>query len=216
MLLRNTCQIFSTSIAAAAAALIAPAAQAEVYEFGASGTFVEITRHQWQSERPAKASLALNERAISSENSSPATTLTPHQAKIEAAAADFGLAPELVKAVAWQESRFNARARSASGALGVMQLMPGTARQLGVTNPLDPEQNIRGGTAYLRRQLDRFDNDLTLALAAYNAGPGAVIRYRGVPPFRETRAYVRSILAHLAIDADAGGSAGTQPGELRQ
>jgi len=216
MLLRNIRQISSISIAAVAAALAAPAARAEVYEFGASGNFVEITRHEWQSDQPAKTRLALRERATSSENGFPETTLTPHQAKIEAAAADYGLAPELVKAVAWQESRFNARARSATGALGVMQLMPGTARQLGVTDPFDPEQNIRGGTAYLRRQLDRFDNDLTLALAAYNAGPGAVIRYRGVPPFRETRTYVRSILAHLATEADAGGSAGAQSGELRQ
>lgn len=104
----------------------------------------------------------------------------------------YGVDPKLLEAVAWQESRGRMSAVSVKGALGIMQLMPGTAAELGV-DPRDPSDNVRGGAIYLRRQLDRFGS-VPLALAAYNAGPGAVIRYGGIPPFRETRDYVSKIL----------------------
>lgn len=106
-----------------------------------------------------------------------------------------GLSPALLAAVAWQESRGRNDAVSPKGAIGVMQLMPETARRLGV-DPHDREDNIRGGARYLRQQIDRFGS-VPLALAAYNAGPGAVLRYGGIPPYRETQTYVASILARL-------------------
>lgn len=105
------------------------------------------------------------------------------------------LDPRLVEAVIRVESAFNTGARSSKGAMGLMQLMPATARDLGVSDAYDPDQNLRGGTAYLRRMIDRFDGDLRLALAGYNAGPGAVEKYRGVPPYRETTAYVDRVLS---------------------
>lgn len=104
------------------------------------------------------------------------------------------LDPKLVRAIIQVESAFDDRAVSRKGAMGLMQLMPGTARDLSVADPFDPEHNIRGGTRYLRRLLDAFEEDLTLALAAYNAGPDAVRRWGDIPPYRETRDYVRKVL----------------------
>ncbi|MDQ3074303.1 MAG: lytic transglycosylase domain-containing protein [Pseudomonadota bacterium] len=109
------------------------------------------------------------------------------------AARSHGLDQNLLEAVAWQESRGRMSAVSPKGALGVMQLMPTTAAELGVRAD-DLADNIRGGALYLRRQLDRFGGSVPLALAAYNAGPGAVLRYRGIPPYRETRDYVARIM----------------------
>src|SRR5262252_2554435 len=104
-----------------------------------------------------------------------------------------GVDPILATRLAYQESRYNPDARSSAGARGTMQLMPGTAKQLGV-DATDPLDNIRGGITYLKQQLDRFKGDPHLALAAYNAGPGAVLKHGGVPPFKETQQYVASIL----------------------
>ncbi len=113
---------------------------------------------------------------------------------IDLAADREGLDRVLVRAVIQAESDYDPQARSSKGAIGLMQLMPETARELGV-DPTDPEQNLRGGTRYLRQMLDRFDGRLDLALAAYNAGPGAVTAHRGaVPPYRETTAYLRKVL----------------------
>jgi soluble lytic murein transglycosylase-like protein len=102
--------------------------------------------------------------------------------------------PELVKAVIRQESGFHASAISKAGAKGLMQLMPDTARSLGVTNVFDPQQNIEAGTTLLRQLLDRYHGQLDLALAAYNAGTGAVDKFQGVPPYPETQAYVRNVM----------------------
>lgn len=105
-----------------------------------------------------------------------------------------GLRTDLVRAVVQVESGFNPNARSPKGAKGLMQLMPATAKQFGVTNPYNPVENVRAGTAYLRQLLDRYDNNEELALAAYNAGPGAVDKYgESVPPYRETQNYVSKI-----------------------
>jgi len=105
------------------------------------------------------------------------------------------LDPRLVKAVIQVESGYNPRALSKAGAMGLMQLMPETARDMSVRDPYDPEQNLRAGTAYLRQLLDRFRGSVELALAAYNAGPAPVERHGGIPPYAETRDYVRHILS---------------------
>lgn len=120
-----------------------------------------------------------------------------YAAKIAELSRRFDLSASLLEAVVWQESRWREGAVSHAGARGLAQLMPGTARYLGV-NPDDPMDNLEGGARYLREQLDRFDGDLEKALAAYNAGPGRVLRAGGVPDIRETKAYVAAIIGRLA------------------
>ena len=113
------------------------------------------------------------------------------------AARRYNLPSNLLKAVAKAESNFRPDATSRCGAMGIMQLMPGTARGLGVTDAYDPEQNIMGGAKYLKDMLDKFGGDVSLALAAYNAGPNNVVKYDGIPPFNETQNYVKTVLGLL-------------------
>jgi hypothetical protein len=122
---------------------------------------------------------------------------------IEAAGAAYNVSTDLIKAVIQVESEFDVSAVSSKGAQGLMQLMPFTARRFGVLDPFDPRQNIFGGVQYLRLLLDLFQGDVALSLAAYNAGENAVARYRGIPPFKETRSYVQKIQNLLEGGFDA-------------
>lgn len=123
-------------------------------------------------------------------------TVSKYDGLIESAAKNNGIDPNLLKAVIHAESGFNTNAVSAAGAEGLMQLMPKTAASLGVSDPFDPEQSINAGAKYIKQDLDRFGGNESLALAAYNAGAGAVVKYGGVPPYRETQNYVKKVLAY--------------------
>jgi soluble lytic murein transglycosylase-like protein len=129
-----------------------------------------------------------------------------YDAQITAAATKHGIDPALLKGLIRQESNFNAAARSGAGAQGLTQLMPGTASGLGVADASDPAQAIEGGAKYLKQQLDRFGGDPSKALAAYNAGPGAVAKYGGIPPYAETQNYVQKVLGYAAEYAATGGA----------
>lgn len=145
------------------------------------------------------------QRALTPEIARQAMRLAPAELSrtIQDASARHFVSASLVEAVAWQESRFNQAAVSPKGARGVMQLMPGTARTLGVDSS-DARANIEGGVMYLAQMLRRFEGDIPRALAAYNAGPEAVQRYGGVPPYAETQAYVRAILGRLSTVGGLG------------
>jgi len=139
-------------------------------------------------------------QATSASTSSTAVDSTgsgsvPYEQQIDSAAQKYGIDPAVLKGLIKQESGFNANAGSPAGAQGLTQLMPGTASAMGVTDLHDPAQSIDGGAHYLKMQLDRFGGDYSKALAAYNAGPGAVQRYGGVPPYSETQNYVKNVLA---------------------
>lgn len=170
----------------------------EMSRFSDEATLVERERkklaeeiRRWLAERERK----LAENSLKYDRIATGELRVPENIKqlIEAAARETGLDPALLAAVASVESGFNPKAVSPKGAMGVMQLIPTTARSLGVSDPFDPAQNIRAGARYLRSLLDRF-GDLELALAAYNAGPNAVEAYGGVPPYPETLSYVRVVL----------------------
>ena len=127
-----------------------------------------------------------------------ASRASPYSELIDRAARDYQLNPKLLHAVIRTESDYRPDAVSRKGAVGLMQLMPATAARYGVHDPRDPAQNIRGGALYLRDLLRRFDDDLPLTLAAYNAGEDAVLRYGAIPPYPETTRYVRTVLGHYA------------------
>lgn len=180
------------STAALCLGLAAVPASAQIYvSRDAAGTIV-------LSDRPlagaAPSTYAVrNTTNLRTTRSVPSDVQSLYDDTIESAAATHGVRPELVRAVIQVESGFNPRARSNKGAMGLMQLMPRTAADLGVDNPWDPVQNIEGGVAYLGSLIREFGDEV-LALAAYNAGPGAVNRYgQRVPPYRETQDYVQKI-----------------------
>jgi soluble lytic murein transglycosylase-like protein len=149
--------------------------------------------------------------AVGSAGPSALPAGTPYGAEITAAASKHGIDPALLAGLVEQESNFDPNAGSPAGAQGLTQLMPATAASLGVTNVHDPVQALEGGAKYLRQQLDRFGGDVARALAAYNAGPGAVERFGGVPPYAETQEYVRRVQANAAEYRAAGAGAGATP-----
>lgn len=172
--------------------ITAPPAAAQIYAWrDASGVLVLSDRALSQS---AVAVVPADRASERGPGQATALKAANYEGLIVEHARRHDVRPDLVRAVIQVESAFNPAAVSPKGAMGLMQLMPSTARSLGVGNPFDPRQNVGAGVAYLRQLLDRYDNDERLALAAYNAGPGAVDRYgQAVPPYRETRDYVARI-----------------------
>jgi len=194
-------------LALVAALAWAGAAQADVIEIGSNGkirTLSDSPDASWTSDETQQAT-AVADAGISVFPDGAVTVLSDRitgnyaQALQEIARAN-DISPHLLEALVWQESRWNQTAVSRAGAIGLAQLMPGTARDLGV-DPRDPIQNLAGGARYLRQQLNRFDGDVEKALAAYNAGPGRVMTARGIPSIPETQAYVRAIVSRLAANS---------------
>lgn len=186
-------------IGLAVALSVGATAGAQVLEIGEAG---EVTRFSGPAVFTDQGSEALIAPAPLAVDIALGGTGDEVRRHISAAASEFAVDPKLVEAVAWRESRFRQSARSSRGATGVMQLMPATARDLGV-DATDMGQNIRGGALYLRQMLGQFGGDVKLALAAYNAGPGAVRKHGGVPPYAETQAYVTAILGRMAVTGAA-------------
>lgn len=182
------------------AAVLAGAAHAQVLAIGDDGA---VTRYPGPAVFTAQGARPLTPPSAGP-RVAPAGEVTR---ALSASAARHGLDPALVTAVARQESGFRQHAISPKGAIGVMQLMPGTARDLGV-DPRDPAANVEGGTAYLARLIGRYRGDVATALAAYNAGPGAVARSKGEPPFPGTQAYVNSVLSSWGKHRLNGGKVG--------
>jgi soluble lytic murein transglycosylase-like protein len=185
---------YARACACALALAFSSAARAEVIEISANG---EVARFAGPATITTEGVTPI-EAPRASARTAAATAIS---ADLQRAGDSVALNDRLIEAVAWAESRFNQSARSPDGAIGIMQLMPGTAADLGV-DATDARENVRGGATYLRQMLDRFDGDIVLALAAYNAGPGAVERHGGVPPYPETQAYVAAVLGYLAISAE--------------
>ena len=173
------------AVALALLALTAPAAQERT---AGAMTFVDRDGNRKIVSIPA----AKGSKRVPTGSADRRAELWPH---VQQTALAHGLDPALVDLVIRMESGYNPRAVSPKGARGVMQLLPATARAYGVVDIFNPKENLRGGVRYLRDLLGRFDSDVRLALAAYNAGPDAVERHRGVPPYEETRNYVNTILA---------------------
>jgi soluble lytic murein transglycosylase-like protein len=176
-------------------AVAAPASAQQLYAWhDSTGQIVISNLRQADGSPPQKTYAVSNSSSIRTTRYVPRTRSEMYDSLIEEHASINGVRADLVRAVVQVESAFNTYARSSKGALGLMQLMPATLRDYGVTNPFNPVENIRAGVAYLRALLDRYQNDETLALAAYNAGPHAVDHHgQSVPPYRETKNYVKQV-----------------------
>ena len=205
----------ATILIAALAAVLAPAARAD-YAVLRSGLRLHITGYETAGDRvrltvdgglievPADSILSVEpEDVFPARPPAPPPPTGPFGNLIRAAAEKHGVDEKLIEHVIAVESNFNPRATSRRQALGLMQLLPRTAARFSVADVFDPAQNIEAGTRYLKELLERYNGNLTLALAAYNAGPEMVERYRGVPPFAETRKYVRQITARLAQEKNS-------------
>lgn len=158
------------------------------------------------SEKAQNTSTPFTNKVFSSDLNKISNEKTNIDNLIEEYSSKNGLDSAFVKAVIKQESGFQPKATSFCGAMGLMQLMPATANSLGVKDAYDPEQNIAGGTKYLKGLLDRFGGDKSLALAAYNAGPNAVAKYNGIPPYKETQNYVKNIMSMYKQYSNGGQS----------
>lgn len=171
-------------------ALVSPV-MADVIEFQADGS---IIKHEAVDYRNRVSKVFVPKF--------PAKKKEAYSSYISASALKYDVSKDLIEAVILVESSFNANATSHKGAMGLMQLMPATADMLGVHDAYDPEQNIEGGTKYLKQLLNSYEGDMRLALAAYNAGEGAVNKYHGVPPYKETQNYVKQIEGILTTNRD--------------
>ena len=188
----------------------------QIREDPKSGRLVRVSRISGRSERVVRthtdaADSGTVVQGETAEQGSRGPGKVDLDALIRRLSERYELAPELVRAVIRQESAFDPFAVSIKGAQGLMQLMPATARRFGVQDVFDPAENVLGGVKYLRLLLDRYDGDMRLALAAYNAGEGAVDRYKGIPPYAETRDYVQRIAGERPVEIAA--SSGEPPAD---